>query len=209
MDEARRGSAAFLTVAGALDHGSGCGDRAAAANVTGGSRGGHGARGVARDAGARVERMRNARLSRVATRADTLWAGMRVERWRRESRRLERRRRWRRRLDTRHTLRSLTRSIVRSPCIQAALHSLQDPAHNLVDASIFDILLELVGKRLEVFGRDVDLVAEVAKQLTLHLVDLAQAEEALANNGPALVRVRVVAAALAGNHERRDEKTVT
>lgn len=86
---------------------------------------------------------------------------------------------------------------------------LEDLADDEVDAATVTVLLELVGEHLEVFGRYIDLVAEITEELTLHLVDLAQAEETLTNDSPRLVRVGVVTAALGSDHERRDEETVT
>ena len=69
--------------------------------------------------------------------------------------------------------------------------------------------VKLSDKGDEVLGGNVDLVAEIAEQLSLHLVDFAQRKEALTNDGPALVAVRVVAAGLTGEHQGRDEEAVT
>lgn len=79
VDEARSSGAAFLAVAGALDHE--CGGRIATAGgeVTSRGRGGNDGRCVARDACAQVERVRDARLSRVSTRDNALRAGKRVD----------------------------------------------------------------------------------------------------------------------------------
>lgn len=86
---------------------------------------------------------------------------------------------------------------------------LEDLADNVVDAATVTVLLELVGEHIEVFGRDVDLVAKITEELALHLVDLAQAKESLTDDGPGLVRISIITAALGCNHESRDEETVT
>lgn len=49
---------------------------------------------------------------------------------------------------------------------------------------------------------------QVPAHLPLHLVHLLQLEHLLRDDTPTLVRVRVVADDLAGDHERRDEKSV-
>lgn len=164
---------------------------------------------IARDAGARVERVRHARLSRVATHGNAVRTGVRVERWRREARRLECRCRRSRRLDARDALGTLAGSI-RGTHVHAAAsrHELEDLANDEIDATTVAVLLELVGEHLKVLGRNVDLVAQVAEELALHLVDLPKAEETLTDDSPALVGVGVVATALAGDHEGRDEETV-
>lgn len=136
---------------------------------------------------------------------------MRVERWRREVGRVEGWCRWSRRLDAGNAVGSLTRRTIEVADIHAvaARHELKDLANDEVDATAVAVLLKLVGEHLEILRGDVDLVAEVAEELALHLVDLAKAEETLTDDGPALVGIGVVAAALAGNHESRDEETVT
>lgn len=96
-------------------------------------------------------------------------------------------------------------------CIDAVStrHELENLAHDEVDAASVDILHKLVGEHVKIFRRDVNLVSEVAEQLALHLVDLAQTEETLTHDGPALVRVDIVTTALASDQERRNEETVT
>ena len=56
---------------------------------------------------------------------------------------------------------------------------------------------------------DIDFEAEVPKQLPFHLVDFPEREESLTDDGPALVAVGIIAAALASEHERRNEQPVT
>lgn len=70
-------------------------------------------------------------------------------------------------------------------------------------------MVETANKSLQFHVADVDLETEVGKEFPLHLIYLAQAKESLTDNGPALVGVGVVAAALAGEHEGRDEKAVS
>ena len=61
------------------------------------------------------------------------------------------------------------------------------------------LLLEL----LEGAGLDVELPFEVGAHFPLHLVALPEGEHALADDGPGLVRVGVVADDLEGDHERQ------
>lgn len=70
-------------------------------------------------------------------------------------------------------------------------------------------LFETDDKLIELFRFYIDTEAKIAEQLPLHLVDFAKAEETLADDCPTLVGVGVIAGALAGEHESRDEETVT
>lgn len=64
-------------------------------------------------------------------------------------------------------------------------------------------------KVAEVIRFDVELPVQVGAHLAFHLVDLAEGEHALANDAPRLVGVGVVADHLAGDHEGREEETVS
>lgn len=54
-------------------------------------------------------------------------------------------------------------------------------------------------------GVGLELPLEVRAHLALHLVGLAQREEVLADDGPGLIRVRVVTDDLTRNHEGGEE----
>jgi hypothetical protein len=67
---------------------------------------------------------------------------------------------------------------------------------------------DLGGELVEDGAVDVELPVEVRAHLALYLVDLAEREHALADDGPGLVRVRVVADDLGRDHERGQEEAV-
>jgi hypothetical protein len=74
---------------------------------------------------------------------------------------------------------------------------------------IWSVILANAGLELaELVRIDVEHPFEIAAHLALHLIYFSQRKHALANDRPALVRVRVVAHHFAGNHKRRDEETV-
>jgi hypothetical protein len=64
-------------------------------------------------------------------------------------------------------------------------------------------------KFAEMIRLDVELPVQVGAHLAFHLVDLTESEHALADDAPRLVAVSVVTDHLAGDHERRQEQTMT
>lgn len=63
-------------------------------------------------------------------------------------------------------------------------------------------------KSPQIVPGDVELPLQVRTHLALHLVDLAEGEHGLADDGPGLVAVRVVTHDFARDHERGEEEAV-
>ena len=70
------------------------------------------------------------------------------------------------------------------------------------------VLADLGLELAELLGVNVEQPLQVAAHLALHLVYLAEGEHALADDGPGLVRVGVVADDLARDHEGGDEEAM-
>jgi hypothetical protein len=71
------------------------------------------------------------------------------------------------------------------------------------------LLLDTLGESLELRGLDMEEPLEVQAHLTLHLIYLIESAEVLSDDTPRLVGVGVVADDLGGDHEGRNEETVT
>ena len=144
--------------------------------------------GVARDASATVEGSSVARLPGVAsTDGASVRTGHGLGRWRTDIRSSQGR-----------NGSGAELFLVRGECWR---RSRRRGSGRRLGVSVDATLLKALDEAVKFLGLNVDLVAKVAEELALHLVDLTQAEETLANNGPALVAVGVVAAALACKHQ--------
>lgn len=77
-----------------------------------------------------------------------------------------------------------------------------------IRAHALEVSTDLHLKLLQRPRPDIELPLEIAAHLAFHLVDLAEGEHALADDGPGLVGVGVVADDLGGEHESGDEESV-
>jgi hypothetical protein len=73
----------------------------------------------------------------------------------------------------------------------------------------FEILPNHGLELLECAGLNIELPFQVGAHLAFHLVDLPKGKHTLTDDAPRLVRVSIIADDLGGNHECRDEQTVS